>query len=290
MPSLTTINEYKKQLEKLEIHNINYKMITDIESLITKIKNITKKDGNIISISTQKLYFLSVHWYIKTNTHNEKHLSYLLNEVEKINKIQTTQIGTHTLINNQKQNYMEWDDILSVYNKLKLTYLSSYNSHKTFVLLSCYVLLCPRRLKDYALMYVKDNDNDLDGNLNYYIRTKSVFIFNNYKTSSTYKRQQINIVPELATLLNEFIDKYNATDSLFIDDISANEKAKCKAINGRLTRVFMKHTGKNISVNILRHSYISHMKNTGKILGKENNIAREMSHSSSTQNDYYKMC
>ena len=183
---------------------------------------------------------------------------------------------------------MEWDDVLSVYNKLKLTYLTSFNSHKTFVLLSCYVLLCPRRLKDYALMYVKDNDNDLNVTLNYYIRNKSVFIFNNYKTSNTYKSQQIDVVPELALLLNEFIDKYDISGSLFIDDISVNEKAKCKAINGRLTRVFMKHSGKNISVNILRHSYISHMKNTGKILGKENRIAREMSHSSSTQNDYYK--
>ena len=288
MPSLTTINEYKKQLEKLGTYNIDYKIITDIEPLITKIKNITKKDGNIISISTQKLYFLSIHWYIKNNTQNKEYLLSLLNEVEKINKIQTAQIDEHTLINNQKQNYMEWDDVLSVYNKLKLTYLTSFNSHKTFVLLSCYVLLCPRRLKDYALMYVKDNDNDLNVTLNYYIRNKSVFIFNNYKTSNTYKSQQIDVVPELALLLNEFIDKYDISGSLFIDDISVNEKAKCKAINGRLTRVFMKHSGKNISVNILRHSYISHMKNTGKILGKENRIAREMSHSSSTQNDYYK--
>ena len=73
---------------------------------------------------------------------------------------------------------------------------------------------------------------------------------------------------------------FNITGSLF--------QLTRKAIQLRLTRIFKKGLNCSVSVNILRHSYISFGKESGEFLGEEEEYAKKMGHSVMTQLDYYK--
>jgi integrase len=116
-----------------------------------------------------------------------------------------------------------------------------------------YIILCilsgkyipPRRSKDYVDFKIKDIDKDKDN----YIE-KKVMVFNSYKTSKTYQRQEIPIPPELMKILNKWI-KVNPTEYLLFD---SNGK---KLTNVKLTQRLNKIFGKKASVNQLRHTYLS---------------------------------
>jgi len=103
----------------------------------------------------------------------------------------------------------------------------------------------PRRLKDYVDFKIKDIDQEKDN----YIEKKSM-IFNSYKTSKTYQRQEIVIPPELLKILKKWI-KVNPTEYLFFD--SNGKKLSNVKLTQRLNKIF----GKKASVNQLRHTYLS---------------------------------
>ena len=177
---------------------------------------------------------------------------------------------------------MDWTDILEIYLKLKANYKLSKSNHMRYVLLSLYVLIPPRRLLDYTLMHIADNNDIINTNneLNYYIPNKKTFIFNNYKTKKFYGQQTIIIPNILANILDEYILKYKITGSLF--------NKKKTTLRACLTSIFYTFSDRKLSVNILRHSYITYMKDTGRLNGLERVISTAMAHTIDTQISYYK--
>lgn len=282
-PSAKTISEYSKFLRYLDDKDVNYKNITNLPKLLEDISQLKTKNGTTIQLTSVKLYFSSILWYLKTNN-----LPYFTDELSqelcKINGKLKTIIESNTLINSQKENYLEWDKILEIYNNLSKTHDTSQTRHKNYVLLSCYILLPPRRLKDFSLMHITNNLQNLDDCKNYYINQSDChfFIFQEYKTKNKYKVQKIRVPPPLETIINLYISKYSITDSLF--------KLSEKNINNRLSRIFIKYANKQISVNILRHSYITYLKKSGKLndLQIKKTISEIMGHSSTMQDEYYK--
>lgn len=275
-----TESEYERVLKYIERNGINYKAIKEIEEYIKNIRGIKKKDGKKISESTIKMYLVATHWYLKKNKENEKNQMRLKKEIEEIAENTKKEVKEHKLLGTQKANYVEWSKIMELYGNIKKGYNKSKTSHTNYVLLSCYVLIPPRRLKEYALMHVIDAITTIDNNLNYYVKKDKYFLFNNYKTQKKYKTQRIDIPIELSEIINEYIEKYKITGSLF--------NLSRKAIQLRLKRLFERGLSRSISVNILRHSFISDGKESGKFLGEEENYASKMGHSVITQLDYYK--
>jgi hypothetical protein len=137
----------------------------------------------------------------------------------------------------------------------------------------------PRRLMDYTEMKIRNFDEAKD---NYIRGTK--FVFNVYKTAKQLGRQEINIPRKLYLLLKRFIN-YNDTDYLLIDN--KKNKLTPSQLNKRLNKIF---GGKNISVNILRHVYISDniLKDMPKF-DKLQIIASNMGHSVAQQILYKKV-
>lgn len=279
--STRTLEEYNNCLRKLNEKNIDYKTPTDVNQLINEIKEIKTKKGVTIQPPSVKIYLIAILWYMKENnvTDGKEILS---DEIKKINKKMQEIIDTNTLIGTQKENYIEWEEILKVYNDISKNYYKCKNKHKNYVLLSCYVLFPPRRLQDYSLMYVKNEEDEIEKSKNYYIKSKGYFIFQEYKTKNKYGTQKIDVGDKLKDIIENYIDKYNINESLF--DLSY------KNVNNKLSNMFIRKINKKVSVNILRHSYITYIKNSGKLneLEIKNKLAFIMAHSSIMQDQYYK--
>jgi hypothetical protein len=140
------------------------------------------------------------------------------------------------------------------------------------ILALVYTELPPRRLTDYAVMKLNnfsvDDDNYWDG---------KAFNFNVYKTSKLHGKQTV----PLPKFLNTILGKYKR---IFGDYLLGREVSKTQ-LNRRLQRIF----GEGISVNLLRHVFISDNVLAGMPALRElQEIASQMGHDVPTQILYAK--
>ena len=134
----------------------------------------------------------------------------------------------------------------------------------------------PRRSLDYGLMKIRGYDPKTD---NYYKAGK--FYFNRYKTANKYGLQVIDVPKDLQVLIKKWM-KINDTDYLLFS--SNKQPLSSPQINRILNKVF----DKRVSVDMLRHIYLTnHYKDIPALKDMEN-LATEMGHSLSQQMLYVK--
>ena len=140
-----------------------------------------------------------------------------------------------------------------------------------------YTLNPPRRLLDYHQM-----SYEVKPNSNYIIKGEdgkaTTFHFGKYKTKKYLGEQDIDIHPELAFIIDEYLKTHSSFP--IINSTSLN-------------RVFKKlYDVEKISVNFIRISYLTGMNKSGelsKMNEKERTIlAKKMGHSRKQQNEYIK--
>lgn len=169
---------------------------------------------------------------------------------DEINKQQKTKT--------QREYWIDRSDIDNIYQHLSeyanILYRKKNLSNKELQTIQNYVILslfnfkfiAPRRLKDYTDFLIhgtidKKKDNYLDGN---------EMVFNSYKTAKSYGSQKIEIPNELKSILEKWIS-INPTPYLLFD--KNGSKLSSVKLNQRLNKIL----GKKISVNNLRHTYLT---------------------------------
>jgi hypothetical protein len=188
----------------------------------------------------------------------------------------------------QAENWMSMDDIMKVYNSLKeevkpLWKLdkpkkSAFMRLQDFVMLSCLLLIPPRRSLDWVDFRIRDVDKEKD---NYMSGNK--LVFNSYKTKKYYGRQEVNIDKNpLKKILTDWM-KINTTPFLLVDTTMKQPLNQSK-LTIRLYGLF---DGKKVSVNMLRHIFITErvLPSVPK-LNEMKETAREMGHSLDQQLKY----
>lgn len=188
----------------------------------------------------------------------------------------------------QTENWLSMEDIMKVYNNLKEEVKplwkidnlkkSAFMRLQDFVMLSCLLLIPPRRSLDWVDFRIKDVDKEKD---NYMVGNK--LVFNSYKTKKYYGRQEVNIDKNpLKKILTDWM-KINTTPYLLVDTTMKQPLNQSK-LTIRLYGLF---GGKKISVNMLRHIFISEkvLPSIPK-LNEMKEVAREMGHSLDQQLKY----
>ena len=102
-----------------------------------------------------------------------------------------------------------------------------------------------RILDDFCDFKIKDATDDH----NY--MDKNMLVFNSYKTAKTYGKQTIPLPLPLKNILTRWI-KINPTEWLFFD--THLKPLTSVKMNQRLNKIF---GGKRVSVNALRHTYLT---------------------------------
>lgn len=179
------------------------------------------------------------------------------------------------LTDREKEHYLNWEDVMEIHK-------AELNS-KEKALISIYTLQPPRRL-DYRLMRISEK-NDLDTQFNYYNTESKEFIFNNYKTNKKFKQQIFKISNKLAEILDKHIKEAKLQDGDFL--FGKTPTTEYKSFSNQITKIFKQHLGKNISVNLLRHSYISNfLKQPDLTVAARKEVGNKMAHSIETQLKY----
>jgi integrase len=281
-----TIFLYMKILRKLNGDKPlkNLKFLQDPNVIIESIKDY--KD------TTQRNMLISIVSILKTLKKDDLYKRYyqimmdrtkIINDKPKNEKTET-----------QKENWMNWDDVMKKYNDLKDNLKFSkkiteeqYNKLLDFVILSLYVLIPPRRNQDYLKMVIT-NKSTKDLNFNYLDLKKQQFIFNVYKTAKKDGQLIVQIPEELLKVLKIYI-KYNPDRPLLklqqIPFLVNFDGSPFKSINS-ITRILNGIFKKKIGASMLRHIYLS--SKYSNIIKEQEKDSKLMSHNLLTQKDYVK--
>ena len=196
----------------------------------------------------------------------------------------------------QKENWLTWEEVKDKQQELFMKMMedanqkaplspTQFNTLLSYIVLSLYIDVAPRRNQDYLNMYVykalkKEKVIDLPKDKNYLIVSNNLptqFIFNVYKTSKTYGQQIVNIPDNLQICLKYYLtrvgNKAKEYKFLPIDKVNA------------ITRLLNKIFGKNVGSSMLRHIYLSDKYNITDM--KED--AKNMGHSLAEQKAYMKI-
>jgi integrase len=161
----------------------------------------------------------------------------------------------------KEDNYIRWSEVMEIYKNLEeeVKPLWKMTLNKTqffrlqdYVILSCYVLIAPRRSKDFCQFKIRKVDEEIG---NYMLVPKkkkkaSSFVFNQYKNG---KRLGTEIVP-IPLVLKRIIDKWiakNPYDWLFLN--TQYHKMNASRMTILLNRIFEK----KISTTMLRNIYLT---------------------------------
>ena len=284
--SSSSIILYLKALKKLndgkEIKNL--KFLTKPDNILTKItdyKPTTQRNIIIAIVSILK---------VLENPLYSKYYDIMINMTKNINENNKNNEKTET----QKTNWMGWDEIMSKFNELKNNLKISktiteqqYNALLDVVVLSLYVLIPPRRNKDYIQMEITKN-NTKDITKNYLDTKKEQFIFNVYKTAKKDGQLIVSIPDELMAILKLYIKHHPYKTEMKTENVPFLVYYNKKRIpdNG-ITRILNKIFNKKIGSSMLRHIYLSGK--YGNVLEEQKEDAKMMGHNVSTARDYIKI-
>jgi hypothetical protein len=115
--------------------------------------------------------------------------------------------------------------------------------------------------------------------------SKCNLVFNSYKTAKFYGEKKLQCPPELAKILNTFIAYVKPHSDHLLNDSNWKPLSQV-TFTQRLNKIF----GKGVSVNALRHSYLTERFQSGKISLKDlKDTATNMSHSLEQSLEYVKL-
>jgi len=225
---------------------------------------------------------------VLTNKKNPKIETQMMSDIKEYN-IQNQEQKKSKV---ESDNWIKWKDVMQTYNDLeKIAFPLLKNKNKLFtptelellnqyILLSFFIYIPPRRSLDYAVMKLKNYE--LEDN---YITKNGQIVFNIYKTSKHYGEQKFQLTGQLKSILTKW-RKINITDYLLINPIKPNENKPFNSV--QINRMFNQIFGKKISVDILRHSYITKFY-SGLTPSQSdiNDLSFKMAHSA-TQNMLYR--
>ncbi len=290
----SSLKAYLISLRKLnnneEIKNLNYLKESK------KVFEIVDK----LALSTQRAYLTSV--LVVLGAFNKESFEPVLEiyrkRLQELNNEYNKKIDTHEKSDKQSKNWVTLKQLSKVrnfYKKeldekgiLKKEVLKSKEMDllQRYLVSSLYTLQPPIRL-DYGSMKVIKKLEDDDGKKNFLLvkgRNKKTFIFNDFKNKKNLGTQKQEVNKKLNSVINIWL-KYNKTDNFLIN--SKGEVMVENSLSKYIKKVF-EPTKKDITLNLLRHIYISENIDL-EAVQKSKELAKTMMHSTGLQEDYAKI-
>lgn len=233
--------------------------------------------------NTRKSYLSAI--FSTYNDDRSKIPKVLKDAINEEFKLQKTKEDSQELTPEQEENYLAWKDILKVQKQLKDKTDKTKTEWLEYIVVSLYTLTSPVRA-DYAGMIVRKSYRDSKKNAkkNVFVQTtKPYFVFTDYKTAETYGKVKVPVPKALATVITEYFEHLG-----HVPEYLLGNTYNPVILSNFIRATFKKYTNKSVGINILRHSYLTHMNNEGKLRSIKNKtaVAKKMMHSIETQTKY----
>jgi hypothetical protein len=182
----------------------------------------------------------------------------------------------------QKKAMIPWEDVLKKYHELEKEVeplleqddlsKEQFARFQMYVLLSCMVLIEPRRSLDWTEFKLRNVDETKDNFLRI-VKRKPFLVFNTFKTAKEMGQQILPCPSKLYKILKGEWFLKNKHDYLLMNTRQTN-----KINSTQYMKLLYEFFGSNVSTNILRHSYlkklydkvpsIKQMKKTANAMGQ----------------------
>lgn len=273
----TTKKAYETNLKKL---SLTKRQMLNLDTLHSKITAISSND------STQRNYYSSVLWWCRNNIQDYDDTP-IKNIIAQYKAKVEKQRDTNKLTIKEKPKYLQWQQIINLRDRLgqqlRENDYSNKGMYKFYCILCVQTYLPPRRLQDLVLaVYHRKPSRVNNPKTNYLIinPTRTYVVYNHYKTAKFKGSQRFFYPDELRNIVSEYIKRNDIFDGASLFGKTEH------AIGKFLTASFEKHTGKEVTQNILRHSFISNFEATKPTLRKRKKISGQMGHSVLLQLEY----
>lgn len=296
-PNLTdkSITNYSNNLIKIFEHTASNMDKFSLSFFINNTDRIIEYIESIKSLSSRKTFYASIVSLLSVRQKDSK----ILDAIDKYRSIMNGLIRTYNEnIKNQhksrKENekWIEWNKVLKTHTKLWQEVNTLFTKKnptednifklQRFVVLSLFVLNPPRRIMDYVDFKIKNIDEKTD---NYMDEKRKVFVFNSFKNSNTKGQQIVEINPNLFAIMKQWKKiQLNRGSEWLINPKGRTTKASNLNFRTILSGCFDSKLG--ISVNILRHSYLTWLFGDQPSLREKEKLAEQMGHSIEHQELY----
>jgi len=191
--------------------------------------------------------------------------------------------GTQLKTAYESENWIDWKDLKKLTKNLNDTTQEN-------MLIHLYTMIAPSRLDFHNLLIVKPDQQVKEQKQNYIqllTKKKAKLVLQEYKTSATYGANEIDLPLKLVSFLNEYVTDHPENIYLFEKQTGGHKPfASPETFARYLKDIFFKLTGKNISVDLLRHSFITDFRSGDISLKAKEKVAKQMGNSVATQEDY----
>ena len=281
--TITSFESSLKRIEKIydkKLNELDLKYLIDVEDVIKHL------DENCFSLNTKIGTISTLSKCIKIL---DGPLSLQDKFVKKLNSLMTernTEEQKQKKSLTESNNWVEFPIMEKKVNSLVTKMLSEdldFNRFRDYMCLSLFVLNTPTRLGNYlsckVLRNVPENKDDLSKSYNYIYKNNDgfyKFIFNKYKTSKTLGSKEKKIKNKnLNAILDRYLNHYNKDNKYFLVDILGKEikQTVFTEILKSQTKILFK---KSFSVNLIRHSYLTHFLKQDSTLIEKITVASDM--------------
>lgn len=291
MPPLSdiTIRNYTTSIKRMEREGLT---LTDYDAVCAWI------DGRECKAGTKKAYLNALAYYFCTS---DPPLAVQYRErMRPIARQMAHDSRGQKLTDAEREKYLPYDDICAVYENIDNC---PFTTEEDKLLVGFYTQMPPVR-SDYCRLRIYDN-TDPDMTVNHIeIRGSLMSSITNpemtvriveHKTASTSGTLE-RVLPEaLCQQVKFFLHHYSSSKYQFSDKLTYPIYPKYlfdfppAEITARLQSVFQRYTGKAISVNIIRHAYITKQTEGRPPLAQLEAEAAEMGHSVLTHETYRRL-
>jgi hypothetical protein len=241
-------------------------------------ENPTKKTKKPLSANSIKTYLVAIKSTLR-DTNDDKFADVMkvydakmLEYKKRLDAYEEKQELTEV----ERKKWVCWSCVLETRDKLKDS--KDWKSYQDYVILCLYTMMPPERL-DYAPMrVVKDLPTDTDGNYCVLGEMKATFVLNAYKTAKSKGQAIYDAPPELFTILKHW-NTIHTSDWLLVKKTAPTQPLSSHELGQCIPRIFERLGQPCATLNILRHSFLTHMREGEMPLLEKKRLAERMGHS-----------
>lgn len=202
-------------------------------------------------------------------------------EIDRLAGKQKETAKNQELSEKQVANFVPYEDLLAVQQKLEAKTDKSDNDWKDYIVASLYTLQPPVRADYGEVKVVKKRSTTRTGNeLVWGQKGGDYFVFREYKTKGTYGVVEVRVSPALHDAIASWFLHLGKTPSTLLGRVVTPND-----LLGLINHAF-RSTKKVVGINLLRHAYIKHHFPQLTSIKQKEELAMKMLHSKDKQEEY----